>query len=80
MSVYIAVPPPGQIRHTVNPPNIHKELAVVGVSTTILALVAVILQLFTRAYVTNLGIHLNDCEYLQCYTDVGKVILLTLDL
>lgn len=80
MSVYIAVPPPGQIRYIVNPPNIHKELAAVGVSTTILALVAVILQLFTRAYVTKLGIHLNDCESLQWYTDVGKVILLTLDL
>jgi len=80
MSVYVAVPPPGQIRHTVNPPNIHKELAAVGVSTTILALVAVVLQLFTRAYVTKLGIHLNDCEFLHWYADVSKVILLILSL
>ena len=61
-SVYVAVPPPGHTRHAVNPPNLHKELAAVGISTTALALVAVILQLFTRAHVTKMGIHLNDCK------------------
>ncbi|CAN9197694.1 unnamed protein product [Alternaria alternata] len=59
-SVYVAVPPPGHTRHAVNPPNLHKELAAVGISTTALALVAVVLQLFTRAHVTKMGIHLND--------------------
>ncbi|RYN50785.1 hypothetical protein AA0114_g5830 [Alternaria tenuissima] len=59
-SVYVAVPPPGHTRHAVNPPNLHKELAAVGISTTALALVAAVLQLFTRAHVTKMGIHLND--------------------
>jgi hypothetical protein len=54
-SVYVAVPPSGQIRHAVDPPNLHRELAAVGISTTTLALVAVILQLFTRAHVTKMG-------------------------
>jgi hypothetical protein len=52
-SVYVAVPPSGQNRHTVDPPNLDRELAAVGISITILALVAVILQLFTRAHVTK---------------------------
>lgn len=71
-SVYMAVPPPGQIRHTVNPPSLHRELAAVGVSTTMIALVAVILQLFTRAYVTKLGVRLNDCGSPQWSTNLEK--------
>jgi hypothetical protein len=58
----MAEPPYGHIRHTTNPPDIHKGLAAVGVSTTILALVAVVLRIFTRSHVTKNGIHLDDCR------------------
>jgi hypothetical protein len=61
-SGYMAEPPDAHIRHTTNPPNIHKELIAVGVSTTILALVAVVLRIFTRSHVTKNGIHLDDCR------------------
>lgn len=59
-STYVAEPPPGQIRYPIDPPNLHMELTIVGVSTTAVALVAVTLRLFTRARVTEMGVHVND--------------------
>jgi hypothetical protein len=61
-SVYMAEPPIGQIRHIFDPPNIHKELIAVGVSTTISAFAAVVLRIFTRLHVTKHGICLDDCR------------------
>ena len=61
-SAYVAEPPPGQLRHATNPPNLHAGLAAVGVSTTVVALLAVALRVFTRARVTDMGVHLNDRE------------------
>jgi hypothetical protein len=58
----MAEPPHGQLRHTIDPPNIHSELIAVGVSTTIIAFVAVVLRMFTRAHVTNNGVNLDDCK------------------
>lgn len=63
-SGYMAEPPNGYIRHMTNPSNVHKS-AVVGISTTILAVAAVILRIFTRSHVTKNGIHLDDCRLLH---------------
>ncbi|KAF1933886.1 uncharacterized protein M421DRAFT_414935 [Didymella exigua CBS 183.55] len=59
-NIYMTEPPIGQIRHTINTPNIHKELIAVGVSTTILAFVAIVLRIFTRSHVTKNGINFDD--------------------
>jgi hypothetical protein len=66
-SGYMAEPPNGRVRLTINAPNIHKELAAVGVTTTIFALVAVVLRIFTRSHVTKNGIHLDDCTIARRY-------------
>ncbi|KAJ8110395.1 hypothetical protein OPT61_g6750 [Boeremia exigua] len=58
--MYMAEPPPGQIRHTVDAPNLHKELIAVGASTTIVAFVGVVLRVFTRWSVTKNGVHSDD--------------------
>jgi hypothetical protein len=71
----MAEPPYGHIRHTTNPPDIHKGLAAVGVSTTILALVAVVLRIFTRSHVTKNGIHLDDSRLAECSISCNRLTL-----
>lgn len=58
---YMAEPANGQVRATINPPDIYRKLTAIGVSTTILVFVAVVLGFFTRLHVTKNGIHLENC-------------------
>ena len=51
--INVAEPPPGYLRDTTNPPSLHQELAAVGISTTVIALVAVVLRVFTRVRMTT---------------------------
>jgi hypothetical protein len=62
-SGYMAEPPVGQIRHYYNAPTAHGELTATGVSTTVIAAVAVALRIFTRVSVTKNGVKLEDCTY-----------------
>ncbi|KAF2746615.1 hypothetical protein M011DRAFT_477851 [Sporormia fimetaria CBS 119925] len=58
--IYVAEPPAGSVRHTINPPTLHHELIAVSVSTTVLAFIAVVLRIFTRVCVTRNGVYMND--------------------
>lgn len=76
-SDYMAEPPAGELRHTADPPSLHRELAAAAVSTSAVALVAVVLRLFTTARVTRMGIHLNDCKSPQSRSRLDGRVLLT---
>jgi len=59
---YMAEPPPGYIRQEAGLPNLHQGLKGVGVSTTLLAFIAVTLRLITRVHLTKNGVQLDDCK------------------
>ncbi|KAF2650158.1 hypothetical protein K491DRAFT_697546 [Lophiostoma macrostomum CBS 122681] len=58
--LYMAEPPPGQIRYTVDRPNLHKELTATAISMTVVACIAVALRVFTRVHVTKAGLGVDD--------------------
>jgi hypothetical protein len=61
-SGYMAEPPPGKVRHYFNAPTAHGALTATGVTTTIIAAVAVGMRIFTRTSVTKNGIQMDDCK------------------
>ncbi|KAF4472573.1 integral membrane PTH11 [Fusarium albosuccineum] len=50
---YVTEPPEGRVRTTVNPPTSAHEVISAGIATTVIALIAVCLRLFTRKYVVK---------------------------
>lgn len=59
--VYVAEPPAGQVR-LANPPTIQSQFIATGVSTTVIAAIAVGLRIFTKVHVTKAGVSIDDCE------------------
>ncbi|KAI2473895.1 hypothetical protein F4781DRAFT_379269 [Annulohypoxylon bovei var. microspora] len=58
--LYYAEPPPGQVRTPVNPPTRRDELMAAGISTTIIAGVALGLRLYTRVYMLKKRLEADD--------------------
>jgi hypothetical protein len=60
--LYMAEPPLGQVRYTSNAPNLHHNLMGTAIGTTVVALAAVSLRIFTRTRVIKGGLHIDDCK------------------
>jgi hypothetical protein len=60
--LYMAEPPLGQVRYTSNAPNLHHSLMGTAIGTTVVALAAVSLRIFTRTRVIKGGLHIDDCK------------------
>lgn len=60
--IYMAEPPVGYTRHTIDAPNIHRELIAVGVLITVLVLMAVMQRVFVRLFVKKNEVCLDDCK------------------
>ena len=56
--VYMAEPPPGQARGS--GATLQPALIASGVATTIVALVTVMLRIFTRTKIVRHGLHIDD--------------------
>ncbi|XDG02197.1 hypothetical protein ABKA04_001812 [Annulohypoxylon sp. FPYF3050] len=59
-SLYYAEPPPGQVRTPVNPPTRRGSLMAAGISTTIIAGIALSLRLYTRVYMLKKKLEPDD--------------------
>ena len=59
--VYMAEPPPGQARGS--GASLQPALIASGVATTMIALVTVLLRIFTRTKIVHNGLHVDDREY-----------------
>lgn len=60
--VYYAEVPPGQVRTPVNPPTKRGDLMAAGISTTIIAGIALSLRLYTRLQVLKKTLEADDCK------------------
>lgn len=58
---YYADVPPGQVRTPVNPPTRQGQLMAAGITTLLIAGVAVSLRLYTRVRVVKTGLSPDDC-------------------
>ena len=60
---YVMDPPEGQVRSLTNLPSSAGEVVPAGVATTIIALIAVSLRIFTRKFVVKSVLGADDCWY-----------------
>ncbi|KAF9878008.1 integral membrane protein [Colletotrichum karsti] len=59
-SLYVMPPPEGEVRTRINPPDTSGGVFPVGIATTVIALVAVALRIFTRTFVVRGSLGLDD--------------------
>ncbi|KAK8016873.1 Integral membrane protein [Apiospora rasikravindrae] len=59
-TAYMTEPPPGEQRYLSDWPSIAYQVQVSGVVTTVIALVTVVLRIFTRVYLVRSGIGIDD--------------------
>ncbi|KAI1462334.1 hypothetical protein F4805DRAFT_474313 [Annulohypoxylon moriforme] len=65
--LYYAEPPPGQVRTPVNPPTRRGDLMAAGISTTIIAGIALALRLYTRVYMLKKRLEADDWLVIAAY-------------
>ncbi|KAI1449909.1 hypothetical protein F5Y02DRAFT_413586 [Annulohypoxylon stygium] len=66
-NLYYAEPPPGQVRTPVNPPTRRGSLMAAGISTTIIAGIALSLRLYTRVYMLKKKLEPDDWLVIASY-------------
>lgn len=61
--VYLSEPPAGEIRSLINPPTRQNELLAAGISTTLIAALAVGVRFFTRVRIVGGRINIDDSKH-----------------
>lgn len=61
-TVYMIDPPEGEDRFAAG--SVGSGMVAAGISTTIVALVFVVLRIFTRAHIVRRSLGIDDCKYI----------------